>query len=295
MTKSQEIYWVSFLVLWELNPGAMPTQSLCLWVTSLAFFDLKTNFKARVSITCPGWPWTCDSCISHSTIWDYEPENSGCGSLCKILLASIFHSEPGSPHLVGLSGHSTTERAHRGRNRTQIPGCSFQSALSHKDWSRGSELGDNTLLGPSGDLSGISHSPGAWNISSRHSILSWSVGPSVGAQPKLAASYRFYLVITEYRKLALARASELGFYCCICDQEPTFFFFFLAYILICEIGIFNECPSMFQANKGALTLGTYGVCVEAPSSPGMRGHRGCLCTQYLSPCHSWDEGTHSCR
>lgn len=226
MTKSQEIYWVSFLVLWELNPGAMPTQSLCLWVTSLAFFDLKTNFKARVSITCPGWPWTCDSCISHSTIWDYEPENSGCGSLCKILLASIFHSEPGSPHLVGLSGHSTTERAHRGRNRTQIPGCSFQSALSHKDWSRGLEVGDNTLLGPSGDLSGISHSPGAWNISSRHSILSWSVGPSVGAQPKLAASYRFYLVITEYRKLALARASELGFYCCICDQEPTFFFFF---------------------------------------------------------------------
>lgn len=52
---------------------------------------------------------------------------------------------------------------------------------------------------------------------------------------------------------------------------------------------------MCQANKGALTLGTYGVCVETPSSHRRRGHRGCLCAQYLSPCHSWDEGTHSCR
>lgn len=154
--------------------------------------------------------------------------------------------------------------------------------------------GGNTLLGPSGDLSGISHSPGAWNISTRHSNLIWSVGPSVGAQPKLVASYRLYLVITEYRKLALAGPSELGFCCCICDKEPTFFFFLPTFSFVKLEYLMSALLCARLIKVLSPWLGTYGVCVEMPS-PHRRGHRGCLCAQYHFPCHSWDEGTHSCR
>lgn len=122
----------------------------------------------------------------------------------------------------------------------------------------------------------------------------WSVGPSVGAQPKLAASYRLYLIITEYRKLALARPSELGFYCCICDKEPTFFF--LPTFSFVKLGYLMSALLCARLTKVLSPwLGTYGVCVETSSSHRRRGHQGCLCAQYLSPCHSWDEGTHSCR
>lgn len=51
------------LLIWELNPIPAPRQALYLWAMSPGFFTLKDVFWDRVSITCPGWPWTLVGCV----------------------------------------------------------------------------------------------------------------------------------------------------------------------------------------------------------------------------------------